>query len=313
MPTSPKYSFIMPAYKGQFIRESIESILKQTHKDFELIIVDDASPDNLCEIVSEYKDSRIRFYRNEHNIGGADLVAQWNHCLEYARGEWVILATDDDVYEPEFLSTADDVLSRHPQVDIFRGRICPCDVDGNIQFVEACMPEYTSLEEFFYMMFTHKLSGGIPQFVFRKSALYANGLFYQIPKAYGTDGYTPLLLAKHGITSSGKILVKFRDSGINISAIGKFAEEKVVARFHVYESIYKDIVSSLSMTNVYSVFFVKNSMMCFPYVAKNDILLHMHYIPLFQRHKYIHWIWEHTPYLNKRNKYSMIYRLYVKK
>ena len=127
MPTSPKYSFIMPAYKGQFIRESIESILKQTHKDFELIIVDDASPDNLCKIVSEYKDSRIRFYRNEHNIGGADLVAQWNHCLEYARGEWVILATDDDVYEPEFLSTADYLLKQHPTVDMYHSRICHCD------------------------------------------------------------------------------------------------------------------------------------------------------------------------------------------
>ena len=153
MPTTPKYSFIMPAYKGQFIRESIDSILNQTYQDFELVIVDDASPDDLQSIVSEYNDNRIRFYRNAENIGGKDLVAQWNHCLEYAQGEWVILATDDDTYEPKFLSTADDMLTRYSHVDIFRARICPCDANGNILFMESCMPEYTSLEEFFYMMY----------------------------------------------------------------------------------------------------------------------------------------------------------------
>lgn len=299
----------MPAYKGQFIRESILSILNQDYKDFELIVVDDASPDNLESIVSEFQDERIRFYRNEKNIGGSDLVAQWNHSLEYARGEWVVLATDDDTYEPEFLSTADDVLTRYPQVNIFRARICPCDVEGNIISVEACMPEYTTLEEFFYMMFTHKLSGGIPQFIFRKKVLYANNLFFNIPKAYGTDGYTPLLLAKDGIASSGKILVKFRESGINISASGKFVDEKVIARFLVYEAIFNDIVPLLSDAN----YFVDNSLKSFPYLAKMDILGHIYFVPLLQRHKYIHWIFEHTPYLNKRNKYSMIFRAYIKK
>lgn len=311
MPTSPKYSFIMPAYKGQFIRESIESILKQTHKDFELIVVDDASPDNLCEIVSEYKDSRIRFYRNEHNIGGADLVAQWNHCLEYARGEWVILATDDDLYESEFLSTADDVLSKHPQVDIFRGRICPCDVDGNIQFVEACMPEYTSLEEFFYLMY-NGLFGGIPQYVYRKSALLNIGGFASLPKAYGSDDLTALLLARNGIAASGLHLVKFRYSGINISSENKFAIEKLFARFLLFEHIYTDIIPSLQSTDVYSLYFKNRIVPHFPYIAKRVLLKYFHLIPLSQCHNYIHWIWEHTPYLNKRNKYSLIYRLYFK-
>lgn len=311
MNNTPKYSFVMPAYKGQFIRESIQSILNQDYKNFELVVVDDASPDNLESIVSEFQDERIRFYRNEKNIGGSDLVAQWNHSLEYARGEWVILATDDDTYESEFLSTADDVLTRYPQVSIFRARICPCDVEGNIISVEACIPEYASLEEFFYMMY-HGLFGGIPQYVFRKSALSAIGGFFSMPKAYGADDMTTLLLAKNGIATSGKHLVKFRYSGLNISSDNNCVEEKLHARFLMFENIYKLIIPSLSAKNIYNAYFIRQ-MSHFHSYAKKVLLKYFRRIPIHQRHKYIHWIWNHTPYLDSRNKMTMILRVYLKK
>ena len=311
MPTTPKYSFIMPAYKGQFIRESIDSILNQTYQDFELVIVDDASPDDLQSIVSEYNDNRIRFYRNAENIGGKDLVAQWNHCLEYAQGEWVILATDDDTYEPKFLSTADDMLTRYSHVDIFRARICPCDANGNILFMESCMPEYTSLEEFFYMMY-NGLFGGIPQYLYRKSALHNIGGFCALPKAYGSDDLTALMLAKNGIATSGTCLVKFRYSGMNISSDGKYAIEKLHARFLLFERIYSTIIPLLSNSTQYARYYADRMLPHFPFFAKRVLVKYYRVIPLFQRHKYIYWIWNHTPYLNKRNKYSLIYRIYMK-
>lgn len=301
----------MPAYKGQFIRESILSILNQDYKDFELIVVDDASPDNLESIVSEFQDERIRFYRNEKNIGGSDLVAQWNHSLEFARGEWVVLATDDDTYEPEFLSTADDVLTRHPQVNIFRARICPCDIDSNIQFLEPCMPEYASLEEFFYMMY-HGLFGGIPQYVYRKKTLLNMGGFYSLPMAYGSDDLTALLLAKDGIATSGINLVKFRYSGLNISSEGNCAIDKLHARFLLLDKIYTSVFPLLNMTNQYSRYFVQGMTNHFPFLAKRILIKYFHLIPFFQRHKYITWIWRYTPYLDRRNKYSLIYRIYRK-
>ena len=95
-----KFSFILPAWKGRYLREAILSILNQSYSDFELIVVDDCSPDPLEKIVEAFKDPRIEYHHNEHNIGGRDLVAQWNHCLQYAHGDYVILATDDDLYEP---------------------------------------------------------------------------------------------------------------------------------------------------------------------------------------------------------------------
>ena len=91
----PKISFIIPAYKGRFFKEAVRSILAQTYRDFELVVVDDASPDGLRELLEEelqqnhhcstsnlqpstsyFVDGvRVRYYRNEENIGGMDLVA----------------------------------------------------------------------------------------------------------------------------------------------------------------------------------------------------------------------------------------------
>ena len=61
----PKYSFILPAYKASFFREAIDSILAQSYTDFELIIVNDASPEDLTSIVNGYSDNRIQYYIND--------------------------------------------------------------------------------------------------------------------------------------------------------------------------------------------------------------------------------------------------------
>ena len=60
-----KFSVTIPAYKARFLKECIESILAQTYKDFELIIVNDASPEDLTSIVKSFNDPRIRYYINE--------------------------------------------------------------------------------------------------------------------------------------------------------------------------------------------------------------------------------------------------------
>ena len=97
-----KYSFVLPAFKNDYLTEAIDSILSQSYKDFELIIIDDASPYNLSSIINQYDDKRISFYKNETNIGGRNLVHNWNKCIQYAKGDYVILASDDDIYGPCF-------------------------------------------------------------------------------------------------------------------------------------------------------------------------------------------------------------------
>ena len=97
-------SFIMPTFKSQYLSAAIESILAQDCGNWELVIVDDCSPEDLKSIVDRYCDDRIRYYRNEKNLGGRNLVNQWNYSITLANGDWIALAADDDIYAPSFCS-----------------------------------------------------------------------------------------------------------------------------------------------------------------------------------------------------------------
>lgn len=312
-PTSIKYSFVLPAYKSQFLKESIDSILAQSYKDFELIIVDDASPDDIGGVVSSYDDARIRYYRNEENIGGTDLVAQWNHSVEYANGDWIILATDDDIYENAFLETADKLLGKYPDVDIFRGRISSFNSSSpeTILDAEVCMPEFACFEEFAYSMF-HGLLGGVPQYVFRRKALMGIGGFVEFPKAWGSDNATALLLAQKGIVCSGEHLVRFRFSGQNISSEGNSLEEKAIATIMNYAFYYKRILPLLSYDNIYKKHWSQLLRIIYPYNVKIDILNQIYKIPFLKRKQFIDLIDKYTPYLDSRNKFTLKFRVFFK-
>ena len=85
-----KFSIIIPAYKDLFFKECIDSIFAQTYSNFELIIANDCSPYDIKNIVKQYSDSRIKYYKNEKKYGAVDLVKNWNHCLGHATGDYVI-------------------------------------------------------------------------------------------------------------------------------------------------------------------------------------------------------------------------------
>ncbi len=223
------FSFVLPAYKGRYLSESIDSILAQDYKDFELIVVDDCSPDSIREIVAGCNDERVSYHRNGKNIGGKDLVAQWNHCLEYAKGDYVILATDDDLYEPNFLSTFVPLIEQYPDVNLFRARILQVDSRNEIKYIDSCYKEYLSPVEFRYHLM-HGMKGGIPQYIFKRSALVEKGGFVNFPKAWASDDATALMMSDRGVVNSQEHLVRFRWSDINISGDRKYGLEKFKAR-----------------------------------------------------------------------------------
>ena len=213
----PKFSFVLPAFKGRYLAESIKSILAQTVTDFELVIVNDCSPDDIAGIVADNTDDRIRYFENERNIGGNDLVAQWNKSLSYACGEYVILATDDDRYEPNFLETFVPLIEKYPEVGAFRARIMNVDDSGSIKYLDKCYKEYLRQEEFCFHLL-QGIQGGIPQNIFNRKILASNGGFVSFPLAWGSDDATILMMSKSGIVHSQDYLVKFRWSYLNISS-----------------------------------------------------------------------------------------------
>lgn len=94
-------SIIMPSWNtGRFISETIRSVIEQTYTNWELIIVDDCSTDNTDEVVLSFNDKRIRFYRNEKNLGAA---LTRNKALVEAKGEWIAFLDSDDIWMPNKL------------------------------------------------------------------------------------------------------------------------------------------------------------------------------------------------------------------
>lgn len=224
-----KFSFVLPAYKATYLQQAMQSILSQTYSDFELIVVDDCSPEDIEGIVSGFKDERISYFRNEKNIGGHDLVGQWNKCLSYAEGEYVILATDDDLYAPEFLKTFVPLIWEYPSVDIFRARVLLVNSNNEILAIDRCYKQYLSSVEFYFHML-HGMKGGIPQYIFRREALVNKGGFVNFPKAWASDDATALMMSGNGVVTSQEHLVRFRWSSINISNDRRCGLEKFQAR-----------------------------------------------------------------------------------
>lgn len=214
------FSFVLPAYKIDFLQKSIDSILSQSYKDFELVIVNDCSPHDIDSLILSYSDSRIRYYKNKENLGGSNLIKQWNYCLEYAEGEYVILASDDDEYDPSFLISMKELINKYPEVDILSCRKKIIDEKGELVDVDGCLGEYMSCYDFCNQLFDCRIYSSISNYIFKKESLLRKGGFVDFPVAWYSDDATVLNLSQeHGIVFSPKMLFSFRFSGINLSTI----------------------------------------------------------------------------------------------
>ena len=165
------YSFVLPAYKAHFLKEALDSILSQAYSNFELIVVNDASPEDIDSIIRLYDDVRIKYYVNEINIGGRNLASQWNKCLSYAQGDYVILASDDDVYHPEYLSKINILVDKYPEVSLFRPRVQHVNQGGDILRVESVLREYVTNTEYLYFWLKNWVTRGIPFWVCKRDEL----------------------------------------------------------------------------------------------------------------------------------------------
>lgn len=116
MNKSPKVTVLMPVYNvALYVTEAINSILNQTFKDFELLIINDGSSDSTREEVLKFSDSRIRFVENEKNIGLANTL---NRGVELANGEYIARMDGDDISLPERLAKQVAILDSRRDIDI---------------------------------------------------------------------------------------------------------------------------------------------------------------------------------------------------
>lgn len=112
---NPKVSFLVPCYNlAHYLSECVNSILMQTFQDFEILIMDDCSPDNTSKVAESFNDPRVSYHRNENNLGN---IRNYNKGIELSRGEYVWLVSADDCLKSnDVLRKYVELLDRNPQV-----------------------------------------------------------------------------------------------------------------------------------------------------------------------------------------------------
>lgn len=224
-----KFSITIPAYKQKYLYEAIESCLAQTYKDFELIIVDDASPEDLKSVVDRFQDSRIRYYRNEKNCGALNVVDNWNICLSYAHGDYVICMGDDDRLLPNCLDEYSELIEKYPDLDIYHGMTEIIDENSKVTNIQEARPE----REGMYSMISGRLRNSRLQYIgdwlFMRTSLEKINGYVNMPMAWGSDDLTAYTMAKNkGVANTQIPVFQYRISSLTISNSGHYREKSKV-------------------------------------------------------------------------------------
>ena len=201
----PRVSVLTPIYNTNpvHLRAAIESILNQTFTDFEFLILND-SPDNkeLDNIVKSYKDKRIKYIKNEHNMG---ISGARNKLLKMAVGEYIAVFDHDDISVPTRLEEEVDFLDKNPNVGVVSGLM---EFFGEKQGISAWFPEYDAEIK---MRMTDNCSVSHTACMMRKSVLVDNNIEYESYYSPAEDYRLFARLMEHTLFYNiQSVLVKYR-------------------------------------------------------------------------------------------------------
>ncbi|GAI84886.1 unnamed protein product, partial [marine sediment metagenome] len=127
--SEPSVTVKMVTYNAEkFIRQAIDSVLAQTYRNFELLIVDDGSTDATAQLIASYSDSRIRYIRMPHKNG----AIATNRAIAEAESDCILRVDSDDFIEPSYVEKMVACARQHPEIDFFYpGRLALVDAAGN--------------------------------------------------------------------------------------------------------------------------------------------------------------------------------------
>ena len=206
MVTIPQVSIIMPVYNtAPFLREAMDSMLSQTFSDFELIVLNDCSPDNAEEVLNTYNDPRIVRYKGEKNVGLSNVL---NIGIEMARGKYIARMDSDDISLPNRLQVQVDFLEAHPEIDLVSVGM---QLFGNKEEIWVREQDFEELKicALFYSPVLHASS------MWRKDAFEKQGLRFrqEMVPSEDYDLWTRALVKGLKLVNLAEVLYKYRIHG----------------------------------------------------------------------------------------------------
>lgn len=178
-----RVTVLMPVYNGaRFLKQSIESVLSQTYQDYELLCLDDASQDQSAEIIQGFHSPRIRYVRNEFNLG---IAGSRNRGISLCQSEFIALLDHDDLTPPERLELEVRYLDEHLQTAAVGGNQKDIDEKGQIvrETWRVCHnPKYLKA----FIMLSNTMANGST--MIRRDFVIKNNLHFR-DDYYGVEDY----------------------------------------------------------------------------------------------------------------------------
>lgn len=213
---TPKISVITTVFNCEnYIAQSVSSILKQTFRDFEYIIINDGSQDRTSHIVRELAegDKRIIFSENEKNIGR---VKSLNEALKKTKGEYIAIQDADDVSFPDRLEKQVSFLERNSDFVLVGANIIVMDEFEN--FISNPIRPSNDPDAKFSLLFRCTFAN--PSIMFRKKVILENNIQYEDNFIHAEDFRIISLISRHGkVYNLKEPLVKYRKHAFNNSTI----------------------------------------------------------------------------------------------
>lgn len=146
---NPAVTVLMPVYNGEkYLKDTIESVLSQTFLDYEFLIIDDCSTDHSERIIEEYNDTKIRFFRNEKNLGQTKTL---NKGIKLARGNFIARCDQDDINYPTRLSMQYEYLISNPKVALLGTAVNFINQEGKNLYFNPIVRHHNKILEKFCM------------------------------------------------------------------------------------------------------------------------------------------------------------------
>lgn len=216
-----KFSITIPAYKAKFLKKCIDSILCQTYDNFEVIVLNDASPEPIDEIIAGYDDQRIFYYKNDNNVGAEKVVDNWNKCLDYATGDYIICMGDDDMLMPDCLQEYYSWIRDYPEIDVFHCRSYIINDEGEKVSLTPSWAKHESVwDNIWHRVYDYR-DHFIGDYLYKRIALVENGKFYYLPMAWASDDITSyIVMREKGVMHIDSPLFCYRRNDMTISNTG---------------------------------------------------------------------------------------------
>lgn len=202
---NPPITVIIPTYNGaSYLHQTLESIIGQTFKDFEIIVIDDASSDGSFEICKKYaaRDPRIRLFRNEKNLGFA---ANRNKAISLARGHYIAWQDQDDISLPDRLELQFKLLESDNNLAMIGGSMAVFDETG-----ELGIRHYPQNDRDIRKMIFRFSPIALPACMMRKSALFEVGGYSERWSPACDLDMTFKIGLKHRLANIPQVAIRYR-------------------------------------------------------------------------------------------------------